>query len=137
MIEETCTRLALDYARRVDFRDYRAFADLFAEDGVLELAGNRMDGRETIYKGIAQRPENRHSAHVCTNITVDVVDSNNAKGTTYLTLFRKDDDGKAPYTTSGPDVIGFYRDDYVKTADGWRIAYRTLDVGFIKEGVSL
>ncbi len=43
-IEHTCTQLSIAYARHIDFREYDAFVELFAEDAHLN-AGYPFDGK--------------------------------------------------------------------------------------------
>lgn len=138
-IIRACERLCIDYAKHVDFRDYEKFAALFADDGELVLTPPGAKGPKAIRETIAQRPANRMSAHVCTNIAIDVIDENRANGTTYLTLYRYDakEGEKPPARIPGPDAVGYYIDKFKKTEAGWRFAKREIRLGFLREGVSL
>jgi hypothetical protein len=132
-IEWDCSRLCVEYARRVDFKDYEGFAALFAEDGILE-AGVRVQGRATILKGLKQRDEKLRSRHVMTNIAIDVVDDEHATGIAYLSLHRHvgpESDGDAPVPLAGPFLVGHYVDAFVRTAEGWRFAERVLHMDFL------
>ena len=67
---------------------------------------------------------------MCTNVLVDVTSPSQAVGLCYFTLYRADgvDGAVAPMT--GPAMVGEYRDRFVLTDEGWRIAHRTASVGF-------
>jgi hypothetical protein len=133
-IERECERLMIDYATHADFRDDDAFANLFAEDGELNLTGQPMRGREGIRSGMKLRPANRESRHVITNMSVKVIDDGHAEGVCYLTLFRKDvaEGERRPLARNGPpDVVGDYHDTYVKTGAGWKFKTRRVRVAFL------
>jgi uncharacterized protein (TIGR02246 family) len=131
-IERECERLMIDYAAHADFRDNDAFANLFAEDGELNLTGQPARGRDAIRRGMELRPANRESRHVITNMSVKVIDDNRAEGVCYLTLYRKDAEGgeRRPFEHAGPDIVGDYHDVYVKTGAGWKIKSRRIRVAF-------
>lgn len=131
-IERACETLSIAYARAVDFRDYDRFVLLFAEDGVLDV-GQPLNGRTAIAEAINQRPDELRSRHVLTNHYVDVIDSDNARGIVYLTLFRHVGDESlqaGPAPLSGVAAVGHYEDRYVRGADGWLFARRKLHLAF-------
>ncbi|HEX4890979.1 MAG TPA: nuclear transport factor 2 family protein [Alphaproteobacteria bacterium] len=123
-IERACEKLSIAYARHIDFFEYDAFVDLFTEDGELEVMGAPLKGREAMMKFLTGRPANRKSLHIFTNIWTNVLDENRAEGVTYLSLFRADQDGDKPVKVPGPMMAGYYRDKFVRTPKGWRIARR-------------
>lgn len=134
IIENTCRNLSIAYARHVDYKEYDKFVELFAEDGYL-FAGVPLDGKEGIKKGMAKRSDKLRSRHVLTNIYTEVIDENNARGISYLTLYRYFGDeslGNAPIDlqADGPAGVGHYKDEFVRTADGWRFARRELEFAF-------
>ena len=131
-IERACERLSIAYARHIDFKEYDQFAELFAEDGHLN-AGTVRDGRAAIRHSLTQRSDRLRSRHVLTNISIDVIDTDHARGITYLTLYRHVGDeslGDDPIALSGPAAVGHYEDEFVRTAAGWRIARRVLHFAF-------
>ena len=132
-IERACERLSRLYSQHVDFGDYDAFVDLFAEDGVLNT-GAELNGREAIRKAMTNRPDALRSRHVVTNHVVEVIDEDHAEGITYLSLYRLiTEDAKDPLKVlplEGPAAIGHYTDKYVRTPDGWRFASRVLSFAF-------
>jgi uncharacterized protein (TIGR02246 family) len=131
-IERECERLMVDYAAHVDFRDYDAFANLFAEDGELNLTGQPVRGRDAIRRAMEIRPAGRESRHVITNLSVKIIDENRAEGVCYLTLYRKDaaEGERRPFEHAGPEIVGDYHDVYVKRGSGWKFKSRRIKVAF-------
>jgi ketosteroid isomerase-like protein len=131
-IERACERLVVAYTHLVDGGQAAAVADLFTEDGVWSAGRARYEGRDAIRAAFAQRQAlDRTSRHVCTNLAVDVIDADHATGLVYLTLYRFDGDGPR---TPEPDLVGDYRDTFVRTAGGWRFATRAATVTFERRG---
>jgi len=133
-IERACERLSIAYARHVDFRDYDAFVELFSEDCRLEVGG-LVEGREALRPWLARRPDDLRSRHVFTNIHVDVIDADHARGITYVTLYRhvgKEALAREPIELAGPAAVGHYEDEFVRTAAGWRIASRKAQLAFLR-----
>lgn len=129
-IEHACQKILLKSISTFDERDFAAFAALFAPDGVFVRA-NQPDeplvGREAILAALNARPADRLTRHLCTNVEIDAVDADHAVGRCYLYLFSA--------STTTPDQaggrpadpiqrMGEYRDQYVRTGEGWRIARR-------------
>jgi hypothetical protein len=123
-IERACEQLSIAYARHVDFKEYDRFAELFTEDGHLN-AGGLIEGRAAIRQRMEQRPDRLRSRHVLTNIHVEVIDADHARGITYLSLYRHVGDeslAESPIELAGRAAVGHYEDEFVRTASGWRIA---------------
>ena len=131
-IREACSELSIAYARAVDFRDYDSFAALFAADGELD-AGRLLKGRASIRKAMSRRPDELKSRHVLTNIFIDVVDADTARGISYLTLYRhigNESLRAGPIEFDGPAAVGHYEDRFVRTPEGFRFARRKLHLAF-------
>lgn len=131
-IERACTALSIAYARAVDFRDYDEFVNLFAPNGTLDV-GLPMEGREAIRASLSARPDELRSRHVITNVFVDVLDVNSARGISYLTLYRHHGPESAahgPAPLCGPAAVGHYEDRFVRTDEGWRFQSRRLHLAF-------
>jgi hypothetical protein len=92
-----------------------------------------VDGQDAIRAAFLRREKSgRRSRHVCTNVAIDVEDETRATGLCYLTLFRTDSEARTPRGTT-PDLVGVYRDRFVRTEDGWRFASRLTEVSFIHD----
>ncbi len=131
-IVQVCTRLSFAYARAIDFRDYDALPLLFAEDGTLDVGG-ALHGREAILESLRRRPDELRSRHVITNVFVDVLGADDARGIAYLTLYRHHGEESlraGPVTLSGPAAVGHYEDRFVRTDQGWLFRRRRLHLAF-------
>jgi hypothetical protein len=66
-------------------------------------------------------------------VAIDVDSGDEAHGVCYFTLYRRDgvDEGGAPLEGQ-PQIVGEYRDHFVRTAEGWRISHRVATVGFTR-----
>ena len=136
LIERECERLVTAYCHFVDHGEAAKIADLFTEDGTWTGGPTSMKGQAEIRRGFEQRQANkgRISRHVCQNFLCDVIDENTATGVVYLTLYREDGDpGRRFAKLGGPELVGEYRDRFVRTADGWRIAARETLASFVRE----
>jgi uncharacterized protein (TIGR02246 family) len=118
--------------RHVDDQDGAAFAELFEEDGVLQLAGTVFAGRgalRAMFTGAT--PAAKWTApgellkqpgmtHLTTNPVIDV-DGDAATAETDMITFRRDQDGRAKIT-----LLARYRDRLRRTDEGrWLISSRT------------
>lgn len=131
-IERACERLSIAYARHVDLDEHEAFVELFADDAVLVL-GRSFDGKAAIRRSMGRRRADLRSRHVLTNVLVDVVDEDHARGITYLTLYRHigpESSQPGPIAHARPAAVGEYLDEFVRTPAGWRFARREISLAF-------
>lgn len=139
LIERACERLVTEYCHLVDHGEAARIADLFADDGVFhfdEGVFHIASGRETLREFFQSRQDQtgRMSRHVCNNTLIEVIDADNARGVTYLTLYRHDGEpGRSHSPLSGPTFVGEYRDNFARTADGWRFKERQGIVDFRRD----
>lgn len=134
-IQRECEALSISYARAVDFRNYDEFVLLFAEDGVLDV-GKPLEGRAAIKAAMGKRSDKLRSRHVLSNIFTDVQDEQNARGISYLTLYRhigEESLSGDAIDFSGPAAVGHYEDKFVLTDTGWCFASRKLHFAFRNE----
>jgi hypothetical protein len=137
VIEAACTRLIHAYCRFIDFGEAGRVGDLFSVDGVWEGADRPMEGRAAIVAGFAPLSSStrRVMRHLCTNVTIDVVDADEARGLTYWVNYRGrlGHDEALPVPSGPPAFAGEYHDRFIRTADGWRIAHRKANVAFANQ----
>ncbi|HEX7035096.1 MAG TPA: nuclear transport factor 2 family protein [Pseudomonadales bacterium] len=131
-VERACTQLSIAYARAIDFRDYDAFVLLFTEDGVLDV-GTTLHGRDAIREWLRHRPDELRSRHVISNVFVDVLGPDEARGISYLTLYRHHGEESVrfgPVPLTGPAAVGHYEDRFVRTEEGWLFRSRRAHIAF-------
>lgn len=127
--DRKCQRLVVDSATHNDSRDWRALAELYADDGVVVRPnGERVVGRAAIAESYAAGPANRRTRHVCTNWRFDLDGPDAARGVTTVLVYSwdvdREPDPKFGHQLDGRMVIGDFTDLFVRTPLGWRIAER-------------
>jgi len=124
-IEHDCARLVYAYCQLIDVYDYDAFVQLWAEDAVWETRAGVCKGPAEIRKYLDSRAAGVTGRHHCTNVIVDVVDANTARGRSYF-MYYVGTPGAAGGAAilSGPAVAGEYVDQFKLTPKGWRFAHR-------------
>jgi hypothetical protein len=128
MIERACERLVLAFAHFSDHLEYESLAALFTSDGIMQRPnGDLLNGRDAILNAYRARPAGRITRHVCSNIRITVESSDRARGLTYAVLYSGSSTGPANGHFGfkvEQQLVGEFEDEFVLTADGWRIAVR-------------
>lgn len=124
--ERNIVAVALRYCRALDTKDWPQLATVFLPDATADLSsGTNLVGLDAIVGRIRTALENLDdSQHLVGNHEV-AVDGDSATHCCYLQAqhIRQAATGGANYL-----VGGRYEDRLVRTAQGWRIAHRTLTV---------
>lgn len=123
-------RLIQRHAWLIDHGAADRVGDLFAEDAVLYGVGIDKIGREAIAEWGRQRAAmtERRSRHLHSNILIEPVAPDAARGWVGLTLYRHDGPGEGSAT---PLLIAEYTDRYARAPDGtWLFRERRLAVLF-------
>lgn len=115
------------YAARLDARDLDGYAALFAKDGVWQTGSSQHRGPAEIKAmlvGIfgtpAPRFVNTEDYHLVSNVEVELIDHDHARGhSRYLYVMRGD--GGSPH----PVLAGRYEDEFVREGGQWKILHRT------------
>ena len=134
LAERACERLINEYARRVDFGEAAAIADLFTEDARWE--GHQVfEGQARIREWFEGRQgvSRRVSRHVCTNALVEVLSPTAARSRCYMINYRHDreeGDDSLPVPTEVPKYVGELEDEFRLTDEGWRFSRRRVSVAF-------
>lgn len=132
-IEALITR----YVHALDTLDADAYASVFAEDAVFDVAGTVYRGRDAIRKIVTDLQESRARNeaagtpspslyHVMSNTSIEILDETNARHQSYAQTVRAGEDGRF--------IIGFmgrYEDELVKRDGRWMIQSRKL-VSFVE-----
>ncbi|MDB5730043.1 MAG: hypothetical protein JWQ00_3248 [Noviherbaspirillum sp.] len=125
-IEWDCSRLVLNFYRYLDEKRYDDLAALFDEDGAWERLGEPLVGPQKIRETMNER-EDWLTAHVVTNLMIDVVDENNANSVQYITLYRHQgwDESKGPAPVVLPLGVLRHRDALVRVGGEWKFKRKT------------
>jgi uncharacterized protein (TIGR02246 family) len=118
-----CSNLVTDYAYHRDQFNAKEFASLFTEDASLTVVNQTWVGREDIEQRIEGLKTGSTIRHEMSTIRIVPIDENNATGVSYATIY------SAPLgetSVSGFALMGEYHDEFVRTADGWKISKRVL-----------
>ena len=133
-IEEKLTihEMISQYAYAYDSNDAHGFAEVFAEDGVLEIfipgeasPALRLQSRKEIYEWAAQRLQERRglftSRHFQSGVRFEALTAEEARLRVMVLVTRQETTGSAPYM----HLTGIYHDVWRKSSDGWRLARRS------------
>lgn len=123
--------LTARYNRAFDDGDPDTFAATFTEDGVMAVTGTfEVSGRDGLAEMVRHTPYG--VVHVTVDATVEVDGDRAVQDVTLLVLSRPAKEAGPGAKASTLSNTGRYRDELVRTADGWRFARRTatLDAGF-------
>ena len=132
-IEHACQSLVTAYCHFVDHGQAERVADLFSEDGILSAGGVPLNGRAALAESFADQQASGEglTKHVCNNFQCEVRDQDHADGLAYVTLYRHEPDSNGqPTAAASPVMAGKYRDAFVRTSEGSRIAKREIAVRF-------
>ena len=135
VIEHECRKLMSLYCHHIDHQDAEGFAGLYAEDAYYKPAAAPAPilGRPAILDWIKAYPGHRLGRHLTTNEIVEVVDAEHATGSCYAVVFRDPD--PQPGVLSDrvtPRSVCEYRDEFRRTADGWRFSRREYRIDFLQ-----
>lgn len=125
-IEWRCTKLVNEFAHSMDSRDYERLVSLFTPDGVFDRVGAVLKGREQMLETLKKRSMELRTRHFCTNILFTEVSPTEARAKIYVVNFvgKGDPEGQAVHHAMTQGAVIEFRDRYVNTADGWKIAER-------------
>jgi hypothetical protein len=124
-IEWDCTQLIYKFYGYLDENRYEEMGKLFTEDGVWVRLGKEVKGPANISALKAER-KNWLTAHLVTNVRVNVIDPHRAETIQYITLYRHEN-----WETTGPAPVvlplGILRHQDVIVNDGgaWKFKRKT------------
>lgn len=124
--ELACRHLVHTFYRRLDNKDYDELAALFLPDGVWNRLGTDLVGPREIREAMQERSD-WITAHVVTNLMVDLISTDTAETSQYITLYRSEGnaDDTVPAPMEAPLGILWHRDTLQRTATGWRFRLKT------------
>jgi hypothetical protein len=122
------SRLVVEIAWRIDHSQADRVWELFVVDGVLDTGGTPLVGHDAIRDwGRGRVASTVQTRHICSGMRFTDRGSGRATGSTLLTVFMHDGDGRGPAL---PVVIGEDTDEFVRANGGWRFASRTFETLF-------
>ena len=117
--------LVTEYAWLLDHQRWHEVADLCTDDAVLTIRGRQIEGKPGLAAWAEHRATNaaRRTQHQMTLLRLEPTpDPDLVTGTAALVLHV----AKAGHGGTYVDLVGEYRDEYVRTPDGWRFRRRHL-----------
>jgi len=130
-IERACMRLVLDFAEAIDTRNWALLDEIFADDATYARPVEPdiiVSGRENIRKLFDGRPADRITQHLYSNVMIDVLSADRARGSSRVVLIAAPTGSERHpqfgHQAQAMQLVGGYKDEYVRTARGWRIHSR-------------
>lgn len=128
MIDETSERLAIEalvaeFAWRIDHGEAARVPELFTQDGRFAVPGSAVEGQDQLTEAFSARERQSHTTrHVCTNLRLEILAEDRARGTVLVTLYRHDRERLGELM---PFAVNDYEDRYERGVDErWRFAER-------------
>ena len=120
-IEWDCNKLLNQFYRLLDDKKYEALANLFADDGVWMRLGEELNGPAAILDAMGER-EDWLTAHLLSNVQIEVSDPDHATSSQYVTLYRIEgyDPSGGPAEVTLPMGILRHRDQLVRIDNHWK-----------------
>ena len=117
--------LVTEYAWLLDHREWERIETLFTPDCHLKIRGREIDGHQGLRQWASYRAakQSRKTQHQMTLVRlVAGEDPDVVQGTASLVLHVAKSGGSDSYV----DLVGEYRDEFVRGEDGWRFRRRLL-----------
>lgn len=129
-IQQACETVSIQYAHYLDGKDWQNLPSVFSEDGVWEVLSNRMEGRQAISdywkRRTADWTPTHGRLHQIANQVIEVIDADHARGTSMVVIyFFETPDGANESLV--PSLIAKNHDEYVRTAEGWKLKRRRIE----------
>jgi uncharacterized protein (TIGR02246 family) len=122
---EAIRRLFQAYQRALDGKDFRAYAALFARDGVFVAGSATATGPEAIFALVDSMPDSGlltqevgDDFHLVSNVDIEVDGDRATATSTWSYIVRAADD------TPRLEKLGHYEDELVREDGAWRFARR-------------
>jgi len=117
-------QLVIEYAYLLDHQRWQDVAALCTDDAVLFIRGREIVGQQGLDEWATRRAErpNRRTQHQMTLLRLEGVADDEIHGTAALVLHVAKTGGGGTYV----DLIGEYRDEYVRIGGEWKFRRRRL-----------
>jgi len=133
--ESACKKTGISYARYTDQNNIDELALLFSLDAEFILAGRSFKGRRAIRSLflMLQKKKNYISRHLVSNQWVQIAESGDIRGSSYITLYRLPKNGDNTAASVLPDVFAEYEDDYLISGDRCLIKRREINLVYVRQ----
>ncbi len=125
-IEWDCNQLLLKFYGYLDEKRYEELVALFALDGVWVRLGKELAGHAAILEAMKER-EDWMTAHLLSNVRVEIIAAERADTTQYITLYRHE--GLDAAAGPGPVVLPLgvlrHKDQLVCVDGVWKFKRKT------------
>ncbi len=125
-IEWDCSQLLLKFYGYLDEKRYDDLVALFAPDGAWVRLGKELAGPAAILEAMKER-EDWMTAHLVSNIRVEIIGPDRADTTQYITLYRHEgfDAAAGPGPVVLPLGILRHKDQLVRMGGEWKFKRKT------------
>jgi uncharacterized protein (TIGR02246 family) len=124
--EAAIRKVILDYAVRLDARDFDGYVALFAKDGTWQNGNTVKHGRDEIRQMLVgiygeQKPGsvNTDSYRIVSNVEVELNGDRATAHSRQLTIMRGENGSPTPR------LSGIYDDEFIREDGAWKILHRT------------
>lgn len=117
-----CQQLLLTFMQMLDCGNAEGAAALLAPNARWNRQGQVIDGAAAIRAVIAGRAPNRVVRHHLCNLVVTLRSCDSASAKAYYAAYLHEG-APGVASISGPERVGDYHAEFVRTAAGWRVSY--------------
>lgn len=127
LLEHALAQVLVRYASACDRRDWALLGDVFTPDCTTDYCGRICRGVDEVRHMISTHLDGcGPTQHLLGNLQVDPADASGApRSTIHVRAVHQGLLGRAPLRY---DAVGTYEDQWVHTADGWRIRHRRMSM---------
>lgn len=123
-----CGQLVIKLAMLIDRERLDEIDTVFLPDAITTAMGQEQRGIAAIRSLFRDRLAGAVVRHVLSPSLIEP-DNDGATGVTYVTVY-KAPAAAGPLPLTGPEMVAEYRDRFVRSALGWRIARRDVELTF-------
>ncbi|HEY3697404.1 nuclear transport factor 2 family protein [Phenylobacterium sp.] len=123
-VEQDCHRLVVAFHIYVDEYEHEKALAMFVDDAVMEhCVVGTLRGKAAIAAYFDAKDNTSVFQHVTSNVLIDVIDENHARGSCYWTAYVSPA-SPLPAAMTGPASVGRNDDTFVRTPKGWKFETR-------------
>jgi hypothetical protein len=128
-LEMACRNVSALYAHLIADHAFDRLGEVFAQDGLLEVAGTRSEGLAAITQFLSGSFADGAKARlIITNEIITVCDARQARGSAFFSIHRLNLQSGIVVPSLAPAAFATSEDIYCKTDAGWRLALRRIQL---------